>query len=418
MKIKSLLFALLLVNTAVAQDRFPQLGENDWGWWRGPLHNGVAPANTLPPVMWDDATNVKWKSEIPGRGHSSPIVVGDRGYLTSADETKLTQHVFCYSRSDGKLIWNTLMHQGDFDHNNKKNSFASGSVSCDGEKLYVSFFRDLKVITSALDLEGKRIWEHTFEGFRSHQGFGCSPLLYKDMAIIAIDNKGTGGGALIALDRETGEEIWRTGRPQLPNYVSPVIYNINGKDQIFMAGCNLLASYDPMTGKVNWQKEGTTEEVVGNVATDGEYIFSSGGYPKRETWCWKADGSGDLVWKNTVRTYVPSMLVLKTHLFTVTDDSIGYMWNKKTGEEIWKQRLSGGFSASPILANGHIYVSSETGTTWVFKPKDDGVELISKNQLGTGHMATPAFSGKQVFLRAIDESGAVRKEWLVCIEAE
>ena len=186
MKIKSLLFALLLVNTAVAQDRFPQLGENDWGWWRGPLHNGVAPANTLPPVMWDDATNVKWKSEIPGRGHSSPIVVGDRVYLTSADETKLTQHVFCYSRSDGKLIWNTLMHQGDFDHNNKKNSFASGSVSCDGEKLYVSFFRDLKVITSALDLEGKKVWEHTFEGFRSHQGFGCSPLLYKDMAIIAM----------------------------------------------------------------------------------------------------------------------------------------------------------------------------------------------------------------------------------------
>ena len=108
--------------------------------------------------------------------------------------------------------------------------------------------------------------------------------------------------------------------------------------------------------------------------------------------------------------------MLKDHLFTVTDDSIGYMWDKKTGDEIWKQRLSGGFSASPILANGHIYVCSEAGTTWVFKPKEDGVELVSKNQLGTGHMATPAFSGSQVFLRVIDESGAARKEWLVCVQ--
>ena len=416
MKIKTAILFLLLASTVLAQERFPTLKKTDWGWWRGPNHNGVAPPNAKPPVEWDDKSNVKWKAEIPGRGHSSPIVVGDRVYLTSADESKMTQYVLCYSKTDGELVWNTLMHQGNFDHNNKKNSFASGSVSCDGEKLYVSFFRDLKVITSALALDGKKVWEHTFDGFKSHQGFGCSPLLYKNMAIIAIDNKGTGGGALIALDRETGEEIWRTGRPQIPNYVSPVIYNINGEDQIFMAGCNLIASYDPMSGKVNWQKEGTTEEVVGNVATDGNLIFSSGGYPKRETWCWKADGSGDLIWKNTVRTYVPSMLVLNAHLFTVTDDSIGYMWDKNTGEEIWKQRLSGGFSASPILANGHIYVSSEAGTTWVFKPKADGVELVSKNQLGTGHMATPAFSGNQIFLRRIDESGASRREWLICIE--
>ncbi|MBK95212.1 MAG: serine/threonine protein kinase [Planctomycetaceae bacterium] len=416
MKIKTAILFLLLASTVLAQERFPTLKKTDWGWWRGPNHNGVAPPNAKPPVEWDDKSNVKWKAEIPGRGHSSPIVVGDRVYLTSADESKMTQYVLCYSKTDGELVWNTLMHQGNFDHNNKKNSFASGSVSCDGEKLYVSFFRDLKVITSALALDGKKVWEHTFDGFKSHQGFGCSPLLYKNMAIIAIDNKGTGGGALIALDRETGEEIWRTGRPQIPNYVSPVIYNINGEDQIFMAGCNLIASYDPMSGKVNWQKEGTTEEVVGNVATDGNLIFSSGGYPKRETWCWKADGSGDLIWKNTVRTYVPSMLVLNAHLFTVTDDSIGYMWDKNTGEEIWKQRLSGGFSASPILANGHIYVSSEAGTTWVFKPKADGVELVSKNQLGTGHMATPAFSGNQIFLRTIDESGASRREWLICIE--
>ena len=416
MKIKTAILFLLLASTVLAQERFPTLKKTDWGWWRGPNHNGVAPPNAKPPVEWDDKSNVKWKAEIPGRGHSSPIVVGDRVYLTSADESKMTQYVLCYSKTDGELVWNTLMHQGNFDHNNKKNSFASGSVSCDGEKLYVSFFRDLKVITSALALDGKKVWEHTFDGFKSHQGFGCSPLLYKNMAIIAIDNKGTGGGALIALDRETGEEIWRTGRPQIPNYVSPVIYNINGEDQIFMAGCNLIASYDPMSGKVNWQKEGTTEEVVGNVATDGKLIFSSGGYPKRETWCWKADGSGDLIWKNTVRTYVPSMLVLNAHLFTVTDDSIGYMWDKNTGEEIWKQRLSGGFSASPILANGHIYVSSEAGTTWVFKPKADGVELVSKNQLGTGHMATPAFSGNQIFLRTIDESGTSRREWLICIE--
>ena len=179
------------------------------------------------------------------------------------------------------------MHQGEFDHNNEK-LLCLGSVSCDGERLYVSFF---KISKARHSIDGQKLWEHNFDGFKSHQGFGCSPLLYKGMAIVAIDNKGAGGGALIALDTKTGEELWRTSRPQLPNYVSPVIYRINGKDQIFMAGCNLIASYDPMTGKVNWQKEGTTEEVVGNVATDGEFIFSSGGYPKRETWCW-ADGSG------------------------------------------------------------------------------------------------------------------------------
>ncbi len=108
--------------------------------------------------------------------------------------------------------------------------------------------------------------------------------------------------------------------------------------------------------------------------------------------------------------------MLKDHLFTVTDDGIAYLWKKETGEEIWKQRLGGKFSASPILANGHIYASSETGTTWVLKPTGAGMDVISKNQLGTGHMSTPAFSGTQVFLRVIDETSGEHRERLVCVE--
>ncbi len=413
----ALLLSLLFATTVLtAADRFPKLADTDWGWWRGPSHNGVAGSTARPPLQWDSRTNILWEADIPGRGHSSPTVVGSRIYLTTADETKQTQHVLCYGRDNGELLWNEQIYQGNFDHNNKKNSFASSSVSCDGKQLYTSFFRDKKVLTVALTLDGDKVWEHIYPGFASHQGFGTSPLLYKDMVIIAADNKAEGGGILVALNRQTGKIVWQTPRPKCPNYVSPTIYQLNGRDELLMAGCELIASYNPDTGKPNWQYAGTTEEVVGNVATDGKYLFASGGYPKRETWCWLADGSGKLVWKNSVRTYVPSMLVLPKHLFTVTDDGIAYLWNKVTGAEVWKQRLGGGFSASPILAGGHIFVSSESGLTWVLKPEETEVTVVAKNQLGTGHIATPAFSRNQIFLRTIDESSGGREERLICVQ--
>jgi outer membrane protein assembly factor BamB len=409
-------FLILLIASVSVAERFPKLDDTDWGWWRGPTHNGIAATSAKPPLTWDDNTNILWQTEILGRGHSSPTVVGDRVFLTTADEAKQTQYVLCFKRSTGDVLWSKEIYQGNFDHNNKKNSFASSSVSCDGQQIYTSFFRDKKILTVALTLQGELVWEHVYKGFASHQGFGSSPLLYKELVIMAADNKAEGGGLLTAVNRKNGEIIWETPRPKCPNYVSPTIYRLNGRDELLMAGCEIIASYNPDTGKPYWEHDGSTEEVVGNVATDGKYIFASGGYPKRETWCWLADGSGKLVWKNSVRTYVPSLLVLTNHLFTVTDDGIAYLWKKETGEEVWKQRLGGQFSASPILANGHIYASSETGTTWVLKPTDVEVDVISKNQLGTGHMSTPAFSGKQIFLRVIDETSGEHRERLVCVQ--
>jgi outer membrane protein assembly factor BamB len=231
--------------------------------------------------------------------------------------------------------------------------------------------------------------------------------------IVTADNKQ--GGAIAALNREDGEIVWRRDRPKTPNYPSPIPITIGGKEQILLTGCEKTVSYDPATGKTLWEMEGATTECVTSTITDGVHIFTSGGYPKNHVAAVVADGSGKVAWENNTKVYVPSLLVRDGHLYGVTDNGVAICWNSATGEELWKHRLSGNFSSSPVLVGDVIYVTNEAGRTFVFRATPEKAEPLAENQLGDEAFATPTICGGRIYLRHATTGANGREETLYCI---
>lgn len=386
----------------------------DWPWWRGPRRNGIANANQNPPLKWSETKNIVWKAMIPGRGYGSPTVVGDRIYLATADKVQETQSVLCFNRKTGKQLWETLIHKGGFStKGNKKSTHASSTVACDGKRLFINFINNGAAYTTALSLDGKQLWQTKITDYIVHQGFGSSPAIYQNLVIVSADNKG--GGAIAAFKRTDGSVVWKVDRPKTPNYPSPIILNVAGKDQVLMTGCDLVTGIEPLTGKTLWKIEGATTECVTSTVTDGELILTSGGYPKSHMSAVKADGSGEVVWENNIRVYVPSMLIKDGVIYSVRDNGVAICWEVKTGKEIWKARLKGDFSSSPVLVGDRIYVTSETGETFVFKANPKKFELLAENKLGTEVFATPTFCDSYIYMRASEKTDGKRQEVLYCI---
>ena len=386
----------------------------DWPWWRGPNRNGIAAADQSPPLEWSDSKNVLWQAAIPGRGHGSITVVGNRVFLATAEDKQELQSVLCYDRRTGKRLWKTDVHRGKLDmKGNAKATRASSSVACDGHRVFINFVNAGAVYTTALDLNGKQLWQTKISDYVTHQGFGSSPALYKSLVIASADNKG--GGAVAGLDRATGKVVWKQSRPKTPNYSSPIILNVAGRDQLLMTGCNLVAGFAPLTGKQLWQIDGATTECVTSTVTDGKHIFTSGGYPKNHVAAVLADGSGKVVWENKTRVYVPSMLVHNGYLYAVTDAGVAVCWKSDTGKEQWKGRLGGTFSGSPVLAAGHLFATNETGRTYVFKANPKAFQLIAENELGDEVYSTPTICGSRVYMRVAVRKDGQREERVYCL---
>jgi outer membrane protein assembly factor BamB len=386
----------------------------DWPWWRGLSHNGIAAAMPSPPIHWDESKNVVWKMNVPGRSHGSPIVVGEHVILTAADHERDVQVVLCIDRETGKQRWESVVHQGGLNvKNNEKSTMASASAACDGTRIFVNFLNGDSVYMTALDRAGQKLWQTKISNYVNHQGFGSSPLLYQDLVIGVSDNKG--GGAIMAMNRETGEIVWKRDRPAKPNYPSPVIFNVAGKDQLFLTGCDLVTSLDPLTGETNWEIPGATTECVTTTVTDGKHIFTSGGYPKNHVSAVTADGAAEVAWENNTRSYVPSLLVREGYLFAVMDAGVAICWNSSTGEEVWKGRLGGDFTSSPVMVGDLIYATNESGKTFVFKASTEKLELVATNQLGTSAFATPAICGGRIYTRVSSDVDGKRQEVLYCL---
>ncbi len=387
----------------------------DWPWWRGPERNGVASPDQQPPLNWSETENVVWKSPVPGRGHGSPIVVGDQVFLLTAEHDREVQSVICYSRKSGEQLWQKDLHKGGLNNlkGNSKSSLANSTVACDGDRVFTSFLHDGAVYATALGLDGQQIWQTKITDYILHQGFGSSPTVYGPLVIVSADNKGT--GAIAGLDRTNGTIIWKQDRPKLPNYTSPIILQVAGKEQLFFSGCNLVTSFDPLTGNKLWEIKGSTEECVTSTVTDGNLIYTSGGYPRNHLSAIHADGSGKVAWENGTRVYVPSMLLKDGYLYAVLDAGVAMCWKCDTGEEKWKERLGGTFSASPVLVGDQIFATNETGTTWIFKASPTGFEKIAENKLADDVFATPTICGSRIYMRAATKTDDKRQEFLYCL---
>ena len=409
-----------MVPSALAQDRgiedFPKLSAaTDWPWWRGPSRNGIAGAAPVPTKL-SDSDNVVWKVAVPGRGHSSPIVVGDRVFLASADEQKKIHHVMAFDRATGKSVWQVEVNKGGFPaKNHRNNTEASPTLASDGERLFAAFYHHDKIEAVALNLDGKVAWKQTVCPFRPKMfeyGYGPSPLLYGETVIVSAEYDGN--SFITALNRKTGEPVWKTPRPTMISFSSPVIAHVAGKDQMLISGADQVASYDPKNGKRLWSTQGTSLATCGTMVWDGDIVFASGGYPKSETLAVKADGSGSVLWRNNQKCYEQSMLAHDGHVYALTDNGVAICWRGSDGKEMWKERLTGPVSASPVLAGGHIYWANELGTLYVFRPTPDKFELVAQNQIGTESFPSPAICGGRIFLRVAQRSGNGRQEFLYC----
>lgn len=389
------------------------LTANDWPAWRGPTGDGHAVGAQKLPVKWSETENVIWRAPVRGRGHSSPTVVGDRLYIATADAATSEQLVVCYDRATGKLLWETVVHRGPLESGNHRNaSPASSTVAWDGERLHITFLHAKAIHATALDRTGKILWQTRVADYAVHQGFGASPVVHESVVLVAADSRA--GGTIAGLDRRTGKILWSQSRPKIANYPSIAVVRAAGRTQAILGGCNLVTSYDPLTGKKLWEHEGSTEETVVTAVTDGSRVFLSGGYPRSHVAAIEADGSGKIAWQNPSRVYVPAMLVRDRHVYATLDAGHAVCWNSATGEELWREKVDKDFYASPVMAGTRVYATSLRGVTSVFEATPQKFTLLAQNQLGDESFATPALAGNRIYLRG-SKKGETRQEFLWCI---
>lgn len=408
---------LWIAPLAFAADALPEKASlsstNDWPRWRGPLGTGIANPDQKPPLKWSATENVLWKAPVPGRGHGSPIVVGDRVLLQTAETEPPQQSVLCFDRNTGKQLWKKVVHEGGLVTKGNKNSSMSSSTPCwDGERLFVNFLNSEAIFTTALDLSGKQLWQVKVADYAVHQGFAASPIVHENLVLVTADSDI--GGVISAFDRKSGKQIWSTPRPKEDNYTSPMVLHLAGKDQLLVSGCKLVSSFNPKSGEKLWEIEGSTIECVTSVVTDGERIFVSGGWPRQHVQAIFADGSGKTAWESNLQVYVPSMIVKDGYLFGIQDRiGIATCWKCDTGELMWKERLSGGtVSSSLVLVGDNLFVTNEAAETFVFKASPKGFEKVAQNHLGDEVFATPAICGSRIYTRVAENGGGKRQEFL------
>ena len=415
--------SMVLTTNLIADEKgiadFPLLSaENDWPWWRGPSRNGVG-TDTPVPTKLSDQDNLVWKTPVPDRGHSSPIVVGKRVFLTTANEKAKTHFVLAFDRGTGSPLWKKQVNSGGFpEKNHPKNTEASSTVASDGERVFATFYHHDKVVAVALDFEGNLLWEHDVCRFRPktyEYGYAPSPVIYEGTVIIAAEYDGD--SFITALDRKTGKQTWQTKRPTMISFSTPVIAHVAGKDQMMISGAQKVSSYSPVNGKPLWSATGTTLATCGTMVWDGDVVIASGGYPKAETIAIKGDGSEKVLWSNNQKCYEQSLLAHNGFVYALTDNGILFCWRASDGKEMWRERLKGPVSASPVLAGGHIYWANELGTIYVFRPTSERFELVAENHVGTDSFPSPAICGGQIFLRVGQGTGADRQEWLYSFAA-
>lgn len=373
-----------------------EINAGDWPWWRGPHHNGIAEPQKVPH-RWSEEKNVLWKVPLPGKGHASPIVVEDRIFLPTADGEKETMSLLCLDRKTGNLLWDKTIHQETFMHTHKKNSHASATPAWDGKRVFVVFMIKDGIFVTALDREGNLIWQTRAGDFDSKHGYGSSPLLYKSLVIVNGDNQGD--GFLAALDRETGDIIWRVERTDNSSFATPVVAQLDGVDQLLLSGHNAICSYDPANGTLRWKSEGPAATTANTMLWHRGLVFASGGWPEHNLMAVHADGSGKIAWQKGIKAYVPSPVIINDKLLIVQDANIVRLFDPESGDELWKQRLGRrGYSASPTVVGDVVFLPDETGEVHVFRAGQK-FEKIATNSLEGDGMASPIICGDKIFLR-------------------
>jgi outer membrane protein assembly factor BamB len=387
-----------------------------WHTWRGPGGNSIAAAGASVPDQLT-ADHIRWQVPVPGRGHSSPVVTESHIFITSGDRQSELQWALGFERASGRQLWQTVVHRGGIpQHNHVKNSEASPSVAFDGEHLLALFYNGDALRLTSLTVDGQIRWQENIGRFQPQlfkHGYGASPCLYGDTVIVVGDYDGE--PFLTARDCRTGRLVWRVQRPLTLSYSSPIVAHTAGRNQLILSGANRVIGYDPSNGEVLWEAMGTTMATCGTVVWDEDRVYASGGYPKAETVCVRTDGSAEVLWSNATKCYEQSMLAYRGHLYAVADGGVAYCWRGIDGEMLWRQRLGGDYSSSPVLVGETIHVFSEQGTGYAFAADPTGYRELGRSQLADDCFPTPSVIGDTMYHRFARGQGGERQEFLVAM---
>ncbi|HZM91399.1 MAG TPA: PQQ-binding-like beta-propeller repeat protein [Blastocatellia bacterium] len=431
-----LFFCLVAVSTARVLDK-NSVSEANWPQWRGPQASGVSTEKNLP-TEWSDTSNVYWKTEIPGRGHSSPIIWDKKIFLTTSIEgpivpgAKAVTHirrgvdyrhpdsvggdhsytikVLCLDRDTGKILWEKTAYDGTVhDDRHRKNTFASATPVTDGKYVWTLF--DAEGVY-CYDFDGKLIWKKSLGKIaKMGMGNGMSPVLYENLVILQCDQEDGGPDSFItALDKLTGREVWRVARTQRKTWATPVLVRTAQRTELIASGAESTVSYDPATGKELWRSEGVVSHAIPSAVAGHGMVFVSGGssgQPKLAIGI-RLGGSGDLkgspfvVWKyNKGTAYVPSPILYGDYLYLMTDGGIITCLEAKTGEvkyEGGRVPVPATFTSSPVAFEDKVLLTSEDGDTFVIKA-GPVFEVIRTNSLGEPVYASIAIGAGKLFIR-------------------
>ena len=406
-----------LMLAAVVSTSRTAYSEN-WPGWRGPRGDGSSQEQGVP-VRWSATENIAWKVSVPYIGHASPIVWEDRIFMVGTDLAKEDRMVTAFDRQTGKELWSRKVVHAPLEGKHRLNSFASSTPITDGQRLYVSFLAQGKMLVAAYSLDGQELWKVTPGIFSSVHGYCSSPILFEDKLIVNGDHDGD--AYLIALDKTNGQTIWKTPREnKTRSYCTPIIREIDGRTQMILSGSKSVASYDPHDGARHWVMDGPTEQFVASIVYSHDLLFVTGGFPEHHVLTIAPNGSGNITqshvkWHHTgkLASYVPSPIAVGDYFLIVSDDGLATCLAAKTGEIQWSNKLSRHSSASLISAGGLVYFLDDFGVTQVIKPGPK-FDVVAVNRLFDAEAkdddlcsASPAVSQGQIFIRS--------DRWLYCI---
>ena len=385
-------------------------GENYWPGWRGPSGQGYVKGSDYPD-KWSDTENVLWRVEVPGSGNSSPIVWGDRIFLTTAYEGGRRHSLLSYRRTDGRLLWESPITQKGVEHAHDKNGHASATPITDGKLVYASFGTHGLF---AFDFDGRIAWHQEVGGIDNYHGSAGSPLLYEDTVILYQDHDGQ--SFVVAFDKGTGKRRWRADRSASVGWGTPIVLRTGTRDELIVSSQHVVSAYDPNTGELHWTATGNKFEVIPTPTVGHGLVFCSSGRAG-PTLAIRPGGTGDVtethvVWKSVKGSpFVPSTIIVGDQLYMINDmQSVVTSFEAKTGQLLFQGRLGTarreGFSASPVVVDGKIFFTNDNGETFVLSAGPE-FELLHVNRLNARTLASPALVDGRWYFRTDRE--------LVCI---
>ncbi|MDP6113722.1 MAG: PQQ-binding-like beta-propeller repeat protein [Planctomycetota bacterium] len=394
-----------------------EISAGDWPQYRGPAGNGHSTETGLP-TEWGPGKNIKWRAPLPGPGNSSPVVIGERVFVTVATDSGKQRHLYCFDRKDGKLHWIKTVEFEANEPTHRTNPYGGSSPAADAERVVVWHS---SAGLYCYDHGGKELWKRDLGKFVHIWGYGASPVIYKDRILL---NCGPGEQtSVIALDKKTGKTIWQKDEPGgasglkkrnpsdkrapwLGSWSTPQIVTDGGKELVFVAMPHHIQAYEPGTGEILWKCSGLGDLVYCDPVFGTGRGVAMSGYTGPAIG-FKLEGDGDVteshrLWRSTSKNpqRIGSGVIIGKRLFMANEPGIAQCIDLETGKDIWKARLPGGRIWGSVLhAEGRLYVTNQKGSTIIFAPNPEKLEILKVNHLNEPSNSTPAFSNGEIFLR-------------------